>query len=81
MFRAMTHSLFLIILLATLATTQEIGSAEDGLRELFDNFDSDHDGALERGDMERLAQTLSNPQNWLSMQNMQSRDPIQLRKL
>ena len=55
----------------------EGGSAEMGLRELFDNFDSDNDGALAQGEMERLAQTLANPQNWRSMQNMQNREPIQ----
>ena len=48
-----------------------------GLRELFDNFDSDADGALSQGEMERLAQTLANPQNWRSMQNMQNREAIQ----
>ena len=48
-----------------------------GLRELFDNFDSDNDGALAQGEMERLARTLANPQNWRSMQNMQNREPIQ----
>ena len=55
----------------------EGGSAEMGLRELFDNFDSDDDGALAQGEMERLAQTLANPQNWRSMQNMQNREAIQ----
>ena len=69
--------LFILITFATLATTEaSSGSAEDGLRRLFDNFDSDNDGSLGRGDVERLAQTLSNPQNWRSMQNLQNRGPI-----
>ena len=65
-----------LTLFATFAMTEASGSAEDGLRQLFDNFDSNNDGSLEQGDMERLAQTLSNPQNWRSMQNMQNREAI-----
>ena len=72
----MTTLLFILITFATFASTKAFGggggSAEDGLRQLFDNFDSNNSGSLAQGDMERLAQTLSNPQNWRSMQNMQN---------
>ena len=73
--------LFILMTFATFASTKAFGggggSAEDGLRQLFDNFDSNNSGSLAQGDMERLAQTLSNPQNWRSMQNMQNREAIQ----
>ena len=74
----MTLSLTLTIVATFAMTEASSGTAEDGLRQLFDNFDSNNDGSLEQGDMERLAQTLSNPQNWRSMQNMQNREAIQL---